>query len=145
MNLDGLKSITLNCPSPVADWDKAEWECGKPKIEAMIEIAYAVTAGTLSRADLADVVRADGGTEAALAREDMKSSMNAALMTFMTYYFIEGVGELSFTVDRSKWYDGKAPGHWLKSSDAVVIMLLEYGILQAAGFSVALEERESRR
>jgi hypothetical protein len=142
MNLEGLKSITLNCPLPVADWDKAAWECGKPKIEAMVEIAYAVTVGTLSRADLADVVRADGGTEAALAREDMKSTMYSALAAFVSLYFTEGAKELSFTVDSSKWYDGKDPGHWLKSSDAVVIMLLEYGVLQAAGFSVASEERE---
>jgi len=109
----------------------------------MVEIMTLLSEEAGQRHKFQDELSTDGNQRlSSVRREKIKFALEKAVVTFIEDYQVDGVDILRIKVDSSKWHDGKEPGAWFRAADAVTIVLLEYGVLQAAGFSVASEERE---
>ena len=140
MSLHNTDKLVLECPhSP--DWAAAEKEANKTKPEqaATVMMEIYAAAGEVAEGVHERLVRTDGNVETAMSWEAVKISMAHALNCFIAYSYEPGDQQISFIVDRSKWFSAEL-SDWFKAPDACALMLLEYGVLQAAGFSVPAEE-----
>jgi len=142
MNTQGLKSFTLNCPEE-ANWPAAVKETWKTKPEQAAAVLIMINNDhNLDTSGIYQCLTDPEVSESTyISREAVKIGMASALESFQAWSYKEGSNTLHFDVDLSKWSKDGHPNHWFLARDAVALVLLEYGVLQAAGFSVASEER----
>lgn len=142
MKIEGLKSFSLDCPAE-ANWAAARKEANrtKPEQAATVLTLLYEAAGIDTEGIHERLTRDDGGLRTEVSREAVKIGMSSALDWFRALYYNPGDSKLFFEVDRSKWCE-QGPKSWRQSPDACALMLLEYGVLQAAGFTVSEQEYE---
>lgn len=137
MQIEGLQSFSLECPSK-PDWAAARRETGKTKPEqAATVLSLVYQAAGMDTAGLHERLTSQaGGRQTEFSREVVKIGMASALDWFRALYHNPGDQQLHFEVDRSKWCE-QGPNSWRQAPDACTLLLLEYGVLQAAGFKVS--------
>lgn len=139
MNPYGLREINLSCPED-PNWDAAYNEVSKTKFQELATILSMLhTVNGVETEGFRDwITQPQAGKDVLVAREVGRLAVGKALRAFIADYWNPGDTALSFEVKPDLWTEDR-PGGIYDSPDLCCIILSEYGVLQAAGFTVTVK------